>query len=167
MRNIIKAMKNIFRPFRNIIFTFFDLLYDFRRLYKYGGWRDSLNDSTQRNYKVAKAYHSLEKSLSFPRRKRGAGWSAVEKIIRLLKAIKSDEVIGFQEKVSISVLEDFLNAETDEDGLHKSAKENSVNLINKFHSEGNNVGGVKIYGVSDLKRGMLKNPETFFFQDPR
>lgn len=163
MRNIIKAMKNIFRPFRNIMFTFFDLLYDFRRFYKYGGWRDSLNDSAQRNYKVAKAYHSLEKSLSFPHRKRGSGWSAVEKIVRLLNGIKSDEVIGFQEKVSISVLEDFLNEEKDEDSLHKSAKENSVNLINKFHSEHSNVGGVKIYGVNDLKRGVLENPENFFF----
>ena len=61
--NITRSVKNELRYLRDII------LYDLRRFYRFGGWRASLNNSAQRNYKAVKAYHSLEKSLSFRDRK--------------------------------------------------------------------------------------------------
>ena len=61
--NITRSVKNALRPLRDIIFSIFGFLYDFRRFYRFGGWRASLNNSVQRNYKAVKVYHSLEKSL--------------------------------------------------------------------------------------------------------
>ena len=71
--NITRSVKNALRPLRDIIFSIFGFLYDLGRFYRFGGWRASLNDSVQRNYKAVKAYHSLEKSLSFRDRKQGFG----------------------------------------------------------------------------------------------
>ena len=162
--NITRSVKNALRPLRNIIFSIFGFLYDFRRFYRFGGWRASLNDSVQRNYKAVKVYHSLEKSLSFRDRKQGYGWDAVGKLVRLLKSVKDDETIGFQEKVSIKVLKQFLEAEQDVEALghHNLYKQSAVNLIKQFKPEKNEGGGTKIYGVDFLKKGILENPEDFF-----
>ena len=160
--NITRSVKNLLRPLRDIIFAFFGFLYDFRRFYRFGGWRASLNDSVQRNYKAVKVYHSLEKSLSFRDRRQGLGWDAVRKLVRLLTSIKGDENIGFQEKVSINVLEQFLDAEQDVDGHPNLYKQSAVNLLNQFKPEKNEGGGIKIYGVDFIKKGILENPEDFF-----
>jgi hypothetical protein len=117
--NITRSVKNALRPLRDIIFSIFGFLYDFRRFYRFGGWRASLNDSAQRNYKAVKVYHCLEKSLSFRDRKQGLGWDAVGRLVSLLKSVKDDETIGFQEKVSLNVLKKFLDVEKDLEGHHK------------------------------------------------
>ena len=160
--NITRSVKNVLRPLRDIIFSIFGFLYDFRRFYRFGGWRASLNDSAQRKYKAVKVYHCLEKSLSFRDRKQGLGWDAVDRLVRLLKSVKDDETIGFQEKVSLNVLKKFLDVEKDLEGHHKLEKQSAINLINQFKSENNEAGGVKMYGVDFLKKGTLENPEDFF-----
>jgi len=82
---------------RGLILTFFGFLYDFQRFCRFGGWRASPNDSAKRNYKAVKVYHCLEKSLSFRDKKQGFGWDAVTRLVRLLRRIKSDESVGFQD----------------------------------------------------------------------
>jgi nitroreductase len=160
--NISRSVKNALRPLRDIVFTFFGFLYDFQRFCRFGGWRASLNDSAQRNYKAVKVYHCLEKSLSFRDRKQGFGWDAVAKLVRLLSNIKTNEVIGFQEKVSLNVLKKFLEVEKDIEGHYKLEKQSAVNLINQFKSENNEAGGTKMFGIDFLKKGILGNPENFF-----
>ena len=159
---IIKLLKRTFRPTRDIVYTFLGLLYDFNRFYKYGGWTANLNDSFQRNYKVVKKYHSIEKSLSFRNRKQGSGWEAVEELVYLLESIKDNEVLGFHEKVSINVLQKFLDVEPGLNDNHAACRRKASELIRKFNLSENKTGGVKTYGIDTLKKGILENPENFF-----
>ena len=107
-------------------------MYDFKRFYKYGGWSANLNDSFQRNYKVVKKYHSIEKSLSFRDRKQGSGWEAVGELVNLLENIRDDEMLGFHEKVSINVLQKFLDVEQGLNDEHLVCRNSAMELVMKF-----------------------------------
>ncbi len=159
---IIKLFKKKFRPLRDIIYAFFGTFYDFKRFYQYGGWSANHDDSFQRNYKIAKAYHSIEKSLSFFNRKQGSGWESVEKLVSLLENIKDDEILGFHEKVSLSVLQKFLEIEQNFEEKHIPCRNKAIELIDKFKSEENQKGGFRIYGTDALNQGILEDPENFF-----
>lgn len=137
-------------------------MYDFKRFYKYGGWSANHKDSFQRNYKVVKKYHSIEKSLSFRNRKQGSGWEAVEELVNLLGNIKDNEELGFHEKVSINVLQKFLDVEQGLNASHLLCRNKAIELVTKFKSHEDQTGGVKTYGTNILKKGTLENPENFF-----
>ena len=137
-------------------------MYDFKRFYKYGGWSANLNDSFQRNYKVVKKYHSIEKSLSFRDRKQGSGWEAVGELVNLLENIRDDEMLGFHEKVSINVLQKFLDVEQGLNDEHLVCRNRAMELVMKFKTSEDQTGGVKTYGSRILEKGTLKNPENFF-----
>lgn len=158
-----QILKDLLRPFKNIVFTGFGFLYDFLRFYKYGGWRRGLNDPIQRNYNAVKIYHRLEKSLSFSEREPGFGWNAANELVRLLNNIRDSEKIGFQEKVAINVLRRFLDTEHDIDSHHQCCKRDASHLINQFSSEGFKGGGIDFYSRDFFNKGILKNPEDFFW----
>ena len=57
--NITRSVKNALRPLRDIIFSIFGFLYDFRRFYRFGGWRASRNDLRLRRLVDIKQEHPV------------------------------------------------------------------------------------------------------------
>lgn len=155
-------MKNLWlriRPYGRVVNAFFGFLYDFRRFYRYGGWRGNTNDIEERNYCTVKTYHSLEKSMSFTNRNEESGWGSAYALLQLLKAADRDSLKGFHDHAGHKVLSEFL-------ALKYNAKTNQGQYIERElqHLSLGSAGshGTKSHTAADFQRGRLVSPEDFF-----
>lgn len=150
-------VKDLLRPLRDIVFTLYGYMYDCYRYLRFAGYKSYIKDQKKRNYKVVKIYHRLEKSLSFRERNPNSGVRTANQLESLLTkaAISSD--LGFQERVSVCVLEHFYNQASDQ------VKAKRLDITNIKNTEFiSNLGGVISKSKDELAKGKLDNPEEFF-----
>lgn len=115
---------------------------------------------SKRNYRAVKAYHSIEKSLSFRNRNPGSGWTAVSDLYRSIQRYKpASDILTFHEKVGADVVGKLVEVSDKERDLNRDV------MISFFNSlgESENKGGVIRKFENNLKEGVLDNPEKFFF----
>lgn len=135
-------------------------LYDFRRFFLYGGWRENLKDTITRNYNVMMAYHGLEKSLSFKNRNPNSGWGNAERVFTRLKIAASEKEIGYHDHGAKEVLLKFLQLQANKERPRAKQMLQELKTMN-FKSD-------DAHGSIELERdffrkGVLKKPEDFFF----
>lgn len=151
--------KNTLRPCRDMAYAAFGFMYDFTRFVRHAGYKTS-GDDEKVNYKAVKIYHRLEKSLSFRVRNKTSGWAAANDLVFFLKKNKPlNENSGFQEKVALKVLSDFVSGADIATGKHREVE----SFLNNNRHLAHDVGGVIDYRAETLKSGVLEDPENFFF----
>jgi len=149
-------VRNVYRIFKSI----FGFIYDLQRMLKYGGWRENMKDPEQRNYYNVMVYHSLEKSLSYKVRNKNSGWTNAYEILDLLHIANKYQNIGYHDKASKKVLEAFISLPENRDDPRVPQIRNSLKVIN-FNSTSEH--GAMDYTLLDYKKGILDNPESFFY----
>ncbi|MDQ1298057.1 MAG: hypothetical protein QG558_596 [Campylobacterota bacterium] len=152
-------IRNIYRI--SMILKFFS--YDYIRYIKYGGWKENMCDAELRNYYSAMVYHGLEKSLSYKERNPNSGWRNAFQILNLLKIASKKGNIGFHDLKSKEVLETFLNLP---ESIHDERAEKikkELFTLNFFGSMSDHNYGAFEYSLNDYKKGILHNPEEFFY----
>ncbi len=160
MRNISHKLRPYVRSCWRLWNTLLGFFYDFKRVIYYGGWRGNSNDLTQRNYQLAMQYHGLEKSMSYKTRKKDSGWSKVPTVLHLIKIASNSGDIGFHDRAAKIVLKNFIdlpeNRNTEKGLLIKEELE-------KINFDSADCHGTREYGINEFNKGILKNPEEFFF----
>ncbi len=140
--------------------TLLGFFYDFKRVLSYGGWRGNSYNLTQRNYQLAMQYHGLEKSMSYRNRKRDSGWSRAQTVLHLIKIASNSGDIGYHDRAAKNVLKKFIdlpeNKNTEKGILVKKELE-------KINFDSLDIHGTREYGIDEFNKGILKNPEEFFF----
>lgn len=150
-------IRNIYRIFLGLKF----FIYDYKRFLQYGGWRGDMIDPEQRNYNSVMVYHGLEKSLSYKKRNPNSGWRNANQILDLLKVAKKTNEIGYHDIASKQVLEKFINL-PENIGTEKANKiQEELKKFDEFTSNENH--GAFEYSNNDYKKGILQNPEKFFY----
>lgn len=144
--------------FRSIINGIAGFIYDFTRFYRHTSSID-ITTSAQRSYRVAKVYHSLEKSLSFRDRSPQSGWTAARQLVELLSSRPKGACIDFHERVAMKVLNDFLAASgsRSEDVATTHALIKELGPIDPITP-----GGILFRDLDQLSSGTLDDPEKFF-----
>lgn len=138
---MIDVLKNIMRPVKNVVFTIVFFIYDMFRFTVYSGMLK--RDRVQRDFRLIKIYHTLEKSLAFSKQRKGAGQSVKKLLKGYLGSNTPRET--YSEKVAEDVLTVF---------------ENNANDV---PTEKNMLGGSMPYSKYRLEKGTLEEPEQFFF----
>src|SRR3546814_2282591 len=77
--SFINIAKDVLRPLRDVVSAGYGFLSDYARFYRYAGWR-RMDRWSVRDYKAAKIYHRLEKSLSFRARRGQSGIGAAREL---------------------------------------------------------------------------------------
>lgn len=147
------------RPFGRLLKALHGFYYNFKRFYSYAGWRSNMKDIEQRNYNAAKIYHSLEKSMSFKNRRKGAGWSDAYALLGLLKIAERLGEIGYHDKAACKLLWNFIdleeNSQTDQARYIKDE-------LSKLDFASLEEHGTRVYTAVDFQQGVLNSPEAFF-----
>lgn len=144
------------RLFRNNI-------YDYCRFFRYSNCFENMKDSNKRNYHVMFIYHGLEKSMSYQKRRKGAGWRNAEILYRLLNVSLTNPPLGYHDVAAFQILEKFVNLPENIDDP-KSLKIISFLAINKqLVNEYEKLHGVLHYSLDNFNEGLLDSPEQFFF----
>lgn len=150
-------VKDLLRPIKNILFVVAGFSYDFFRYFAYAGWRKG--GAVKRGYRAVKIYHRLEKSLSFRARKPNSGSEAIFALYNFFGEKSFDtEKPGYQERVAVKVMSDFLQEMQSSDPLIDEAR----SLCQKLQSIRASDGGVFAYTQEKLQAGQLEKPEQFF-----
>jgi len=158
---IMGSIKKILRPYKEFVNAFVGFMYDLWRFYLYSGWHPNYKNKIKRNYKSVKMYHSLEKSLSYKLRRRGAGWNTAEELMVLLDDLTDKkESIGFQDKIAINVLEEFCRLDKSELAETNSAKIDW--LLSEFERYRIVGGGTVSLSPEYFSAHALEDPEDFF-----
>lgn len=152
-------IRNLYR----ISMTLKFFTYDFIRYIKYGAWRGDMTDAELRNYNSAMVYHGLEKSLSYKVRNQNSGWRNASQILDLLKIAHKNENIGFHDKKAKKVLETFLNLPENLNDERTDKIKNELSTLNFYEFNSDQNYGAFEYSLTDYKKGILENPEVFFF----
>ena len=160
MISIWKEVRPYFRNVHRIFKSVFGFTYDLQRMIRYGGWRENMKDSEQRNYYSVMVYHALEKSLSYKVRNRNSGWTNAFKALDLLNMANECQNIGYHDKASKKVLEAFISLPENCDDPRALQIHEALKVI-EFSAEFNH--GVMDYSSLDYKKGILDNPESFFY----
>ncbi|WP_064504886.1 nitroreductase family protein [Frateuria defendens] len=156
MSRAVRRLKDALRPARNVLAALCGFGYDFSRYVRYAGWRGR-RDRRKKDYKAVKAYHRLEKSLSFRQRRQGSGWDAAGDLVRLLSRGGFDAAaLGYHETVGIKVLRDFVAAAPAE------APRREVSEFLRRAALWPAEGGVLELSAEALRAGRLDDPERFF-----
>lgn len=157
-------MWKLIRPYLRGIYRILSgirgFLYDISRFIRFGGWRGNMNEFDQRNYNAVMVYHGLEKSLSYQKRNSDSGWRNAFQIVELLKTAKASGNIGYHDRAAKAVLERFINLSENE-GSPKTAM--IRNELSKIDFDTNEVHGAIDCMKEDFEKGILPNPEQFFF----
>jgi len=131
------------------------------RYFKYSGLKSDFLDNELRNYNSVMLYHGLEKSLSYKQRNQNSGWRNTYQILDLLKMAKQTEKFGYHDIASIQVLENFINLP--ENINDKRSKKIKDTLKSYEHLISKDIHGIFKYSSQDFKKGILDNPEDFFY----
>jgi len=134
-------------------------VYDFFRYLRFSGWREDLSDQETRNYNTAMAYHGLEKSLSYKKRNPNSGWGNAERVFLRIKVAALQNKFGHHDRVSISVLSDFLNQP---DNRTKPRAMEMIAFLKGLEKYDHNEKGTLNYSLEDFAKGKLDKPENFF-----
>lgn len=148
------------RNFYRITHGILGFIYDISRFIRYGGWRGDMTDGEQRNYNAAMVYHGLEKSLSYKKRNPDSGWRNAFELLKLLKTAKQTDAFGYHDKAAKDVLNRFVN-------LPENQKNENAVIIKKALADlditSQEEHGAIEYSLKDFQKGVLENPEEFFF----
>jgi nitroreductase len=151
------------RPYLRVVYRiykgFSGFAYDFYRMLSFGGWKEDMHDAEQRNYYSVMVYHALEKSLSYKKRNKTSGWKNALKLLELLQVANNDQTIGYHDKASKKVLEEFIGLpenRNDDRALKINEELENIAFTSSFGH------GVKQYSSSDYHKGVLSDPESFF-----
>jgi len=147
------------KPYARLLRALVGFAYDLKRFYLYAGWRANMHDAEVRNYNMVKIYHSLEKSMSLRSRKNGSGWNDACVLADLLRTAKESGEIGFHDKAAHNILEKYIQLEGNAGTKKGKQIEKKISTIEFYSSKEH---GVKQLSNSDLQKGMLETPETFF-----
>ncbi|AYN66092.1 nitroreductase [Euzebyella marina] len=134
-------------------------LYDYKRFFLYGGWKEDLYEYETRNYNLAMAYHGLEKSLSYKRRDPKSGWSNAERVIFRLKIAKKTKEFGYHDVAASQVLYKFLTLPANKDNPRGKEMLSFLETLDLFSSETH--GSIEKTNL-DFAQGQIPNPESFF-----
>ena len=140
---MIDFLSNTLRPIKNILFTLVFFIYDLHRFLKYSGMLK--RDHAQRDFRLIKIYHALEKSLAYRRQKKGAGKLVEHLLLMYLGPNMKNK--SFSEKVAEDVLIEF----------------NDKEKINSKNEDEPPLGGAIAYSLELMRKGVLEVPEDFFF----
>jgi len=152
-----EIIKDLFRPVKKFTFSLFYMQYDVYRFLRYSTlWKTKRSE--QLDYKVIKAYHSLEKSLSFKNRNESSGWSAATTLIELLK---NKDITTVQRKSAIRVIEVY-HANTNLGLKNNNVIESFLRSEKIKGLECDISGGTITLQSNSLLKGKLKDPEAFF-----
>ena len=132
-------------------------VYDFRRFLRHTSTL-AIDSERQRNYRVAKVYHALEKSLSFRAGRPGAGRANADRLMNLLAS--TDFAAGsppLERAVGLKVLHDWRDLQGN------SAPASVVEFLAvRPEPRSDTPGGAETVRAADLARGRLEAPENFF-----
>lgn len=152
------ALKDVLRPFRDFLLSVFGFSYDFFRYLRYGGWAKKQRLSA-RDFKAAKIYHRLEKSMCFREQRASSGIVAAEELVRQLKkSEKRGLPFSFHEMVGINVLREFRESSL---AFGRQLPEHVLQFIDT-HAPVDERGGVLSTTSEFLGLGALSDPEGFF-----
>jgi nitroreductase len=138
-------------------------MYDYKRYLKYSGYKSDFNDDELRNYNSVMVYHGLEKSLSYKERNPNSGWRNAYQLLDLLKYAEKNNSFGYHDIASLQVLEKFINLPENKNDKRMKEIKNILNKYSKYISNSNENHGVFEYSYEDYRKGILKNPEDFFY----
>ncbi|MCP1602159.1 nitroreductase family protein [Pseudomonas citronellolis] len=158
MNKIKRQLKDILRPAKYTVNSAIGYLYDYIRLIRHAGWV-SVETPSKRDYKSSKIYHRLEKSLSFPNRRKNSGKDAVDDLSYFLEKHKTSEGYPtFHERIANNVLQQFLTQNAPECSVPN--KEATLDMATELKLS--ELGG--IYNIDSLSmiNGTLEDPEGFF-----
>ena len=154
--NIKTSVKALFRP----VLTLAGFTYDSYRNFRFGGWRKNLHKQNEVEYVLSKAYHSLEKSLSFPSNDIDRGWDAAYSLANLLVKTK-----GFDNNIhylsALKVLQMFIEIKQNSIKL-VGFKEKYDDLINTVVKVDWDVGAIQ-YFSNEKDFLSMQSPEDFFY----
>jgi len=147
------------RYVKDFIMLFLGFIYDFYRYVRHSG-SYFRSGREKRNYRAVKAYHSIEKSLSFKNRKVGAGWQAAVDFVGYMKKHKPlNDNLVFHEKIGIGVVHKLINVSVEEGG---EIRKDVSDFVGQFYAY-ESTGGVIENFEGELAKGKLNSPEDFFF----
>lgn len=148
------------RVYGRVLKAFNGFFYDFRRFILYSAWKGNMLDADVRNYHMVKVYHSLEKSMSFKNRNKNSGWTVAQTLLELLKVAEVSETIGYHDKAAYSVLKEFISKPGN---LGTERATNIQAELEKLSFDSADNHGSKQYNLADFNKGLLDDPESFFF----
>lgn len=154
---MVESLKNALRPVKRVCYSFLYLIYDGYRFFRYSGIVSRKSDKDL-DYKVIKKYHSLEKSLSFKKRRKGAGWSAAYELLRLIQEKKN--IKSIQQKSAVKVLHEFY--ENSNSGSFVGEEIERFLEDNHRSLDLNVAGGAYVLKSEAVLKGKLESPEAFF-----
>jgi nitroreductase len=152
-------IRNLYRMFNALRY----FMYDYKRYLKYSGYKSDFNDDELRNYNSVMVYHGLEKSLSYKERNPNSGWRNAYQLLDLLKYAEKNNSFGYHDIASLQVLEKFINLPENKNDKRMKEIKNILNKYSKYISNSNENHGVFEYSYEDYRKGILKNPEDFFY----
>ena len=157
------ALKNL-KIYGRFALAGLGFVYDLKRYFMFAGWRSDLSSQEERNYYMVRVYHALEKSMSFRRRRPGAGWTHANLLIDALESAKNYRH-GVHDILAFQVLEKFYEIEKSHSPEKTRALKNRLDKIESFYNVVNDhkKPGVLEFGVEDFEKGRLEKPEEFFF----
>ncbi len=135
-------------------------VYDMGRYYSFSAWHSNMRDDEQRNYNMVKVYHALEKSMSFSNRCVNSGWANAFILLDIIKEAKRSGNVGFHDRAGLSVLIKFIDLE---ENKHTRMAVDIRKKIEAFDFYSNKEHGIKNISAIDFKKGVLGDPERFFF----
>lgn len=159
MNPAISRFKRRLRPLKSATQALTGFMYDYVRFIRYSAWTLSNRDSAVRNYVIVKIYHRLEKSLSFRTRRSGSGWEAAHELEGVLKAAKPAQEVGFQDRVAVNVLKQFVS----ESDAKSDAAARTKAYADSLAAHPELGGGYEEVTLSQIHAGKLVSPEQFFF----
>ncbi|EJF07460.1 nitroreductase [Thiovulum sp. ES] len=158
-------MWRLIRPYIRNLYRMLNALryfiYDYKRYLKYSGFKSDFGDDELRNYNSVMVYHGLEKSLSYKERNQNSGWKNAYQILDLLKEASKTTRFGYHDIASLQVLEKFINLPENINDKRAVKINEEIKKYKQFKSNENH--GAFEYTNQDYKKGVLENPEQFFF----
>lgn len=129
--------------------------YHYRRYVFYSGWRERVGNPDERGYLLIKIAHSLEKSLSFKKRRPGGGGAAAQSLRHILRETREHPRKQYFDEVAAQTLAIFASVAASEDPTRTSG-----DAI--WEGRPREVVGAVSRSAGQLRAGALSEPELFF-----
>ncbi|MTC26108.1 nitroreductase family protein [Providencia alcalifaciens] len=139
------------------VLSLYGFMYDWIRYVNNNGWKKNLHDKSFRNYYIVKVYHTLEKSMSYKEKRKGAAYSNALLLLDILNHVDKSNP-GFHDKIAAEVLRNFCQSEVNRDDKRFNEIEQKIPPL----SPSSITSGTKIINKEDFFRGKLNSPEDFF-----
>lgn len=147
-------MKYYLKFLRNILLSFVNYTLDCVKFLNYSGV--TVNTRTKYNYKVLKAYHKIEKSLSFTKRNKTSGNAAALELVNLLhKIIERFGSFNHIDDQAIFVLKKYSE-------VNDECSVEIINFLNKYDNKLASESATIDFSKEQLYMGKLIDPENFF-----